>query len=700
MSLAPYSNFDTGGETSGVTQSLLNNKQDVLNVNGNPINTTVLDTFVIGGAEENNATNSLVTASALENWFESIQSLFLTVLPGQNPGVRTGTINKSAPSTTNVTSCSAVVSFVNGELAPINTNITNLQNNKVNTSSVVSSVTDTNLTSTNIITEGALLNFISSNPQLTTNGVSIVNVQPRLYARSITETTNANFAFIKSGVNDLTSGFNATKDNRLATMACTDAHITNQINSLVPILISNAFVNPTFSGTVTMPNPTNINVGTLLGTTPLSTYISDSIDDHTFTGAIDMTSINLYGNSHLQFPVNISGLGVLNPTSTAYLSVYCEDVYIGGNSSSIGNSVQTSLNGKVDNPYVGFTIPATVNNTNLGYLANVSSDIQQQFTDVTTSINTLDSTLTASITAVDNGVTAKTFNPLILGNTTLYNINYSGVDTLGVTNNSVDPVNRILHPVVCSELYTGGTTTTIGTSLTSRLNLKVNTADTTTTVVSGDSKLVSSGGVYTYVQTQVTAVNTALANKHPLTGFDTAPTNNSSNFLTSDTIYDMFNVLDNARQYQSMYPNYLYTQFGTAQIEVWYGWSGLAAQSFSDIISSININSSDFYTFGKFPGIGFYSYHTDYVPSIIFFGPTDTAPLNLPNLTVSDNFMVRWSWVSYAPITGSYTFRIGSDDGSRLQIRDSTSSSLNAVTVAVMDTDQGYTTTTGLLNNI
>ena len=62
--------------------------------------------------------------------------------------------------------------------------------------------------------------------------------------------------------------------------------------------------------------------------------------------------------------------------------------------------------------------------------------------------------------------------------------------------------------------------------------------------------------------------------------------------------------------------------------------------------------------------------------------------------------MVRWSWVSYAPYTGSYTFRIGSDDGSRLQIRDSTSTSLTPSTIAVMDQTQGYTTATGTFSMV
>jgi hypothetical protein len=700
MSTAPYSSFDPGGETSGVTQTLLDSKQDVLNVNGEPINTTVLDTFIIGGSEENNATKSLVTASALENWFEGIQTSFLTVLPGQSTGTRTGTINASAPSTTNVPSCSAVVTFVNTKLTPINTTIQFLLNNKVDQSLVVSSVTESNTSSSSIITEGALLNFIQSNPQLTTNGVDIVNVQPKLYARSFTETTDPSFNFIKSGVHDLTSGYDATKDNRLATMACTDIHITSKINSLVPTLISNSFASPTFTGTVTLPNPINILIQAGLGTSTLSDYLSDYIDGHTFSDGVDMTNIYLENSSYLQFPINVTGLGVLNSAENAYVPVFCQDVFIGGGPSGAGSSVQALINAKVSSPYLGFTIPTTVNNTNLGYLENVSSDIQQQFTTLTTSIINLDNTLTANISTVDNTITTRTFNPLILGNTTLYNINYSGVDTLGVTSNTANPVNRVLRPVVCSELYTGGTPTAIGTSLTSRLNLKVNTADTTPNVTQGDSKLVSSGGVYTHVAAEVTTLNTALANKHPLTGFDSAPTSSSNNFVTSGTVYNMFNNLDDARTHQTMYPSYLYTQLGTAQIEVWYGYPGINANNFGEIISSIGLNSTKFYQFGENPGLGSASYHTEYVPSIVYLGPSDASPLVLRNLTVNDNFMVRWSWVSYAPYTGSYTFRIGSDDGSRLQIRDSTSPSLSATTVVVMDDDQAYTTATGTFSMV
>jgi hypothetical protein len=261
----------TGLDSDGVDEALIASKQDVLKVNGEPINTTVLDTFVIGGAEENNATKSLVTANALETWFEGIQTSFLTVLPGQSSGSRTGTINPSAPSTANVPSCSAVVTFVNNKLTPIHANITNLQNDKVNTSLIVSSVTESLVSSGNIITEGALLNYVQSNPSLTTSGVNVVHVQPRMFARSITETTDVNFAYIKNGVNDLTSGFNATKDSRLATMACTDTHITSQISA--------SKVSPTFSGTVTLPPATSVRLNYGIFTRTLDDYIKAFILD-------------------------------------------------------------------------------------------------------------------------------------------------------------------------------------------------------------------------------------------------------------------------------------------------------------------------------------------------------------------------------------------------------------------------------------
>ena len=639
MSTAPYSSFDPGGETSGVTQTLLDSKQDVLNVNGEPINTTVLDTFIIGGSEENNATKSLVTANALENWFEGIQTSFLTVLPGQSTGTRTGTINASAPSTVNVPSCSAVVTFVNTKLTPINTTIQFLLNNKVDQSLVVSSVTESNTSSSSIITEGALLNFIQSNPQLTTNGVDIVNVQPKLYARSFTETTDPSFNFIKSGVHDLTSGYDATKDNRLATMACTDIHITSKINSLVPTLISNSFASPTFTGTVSLPNPINIQIAAGLGSDTLSDYLSNYIDGHTFSDGVDMTNIYLENSSYLQFNSS-TGLGVLNSAENAYVPVFCEDVFIGGDSVTPGTSIAGLIDEKVGVPYTGFFIPSGVTNTNLGYLTNVSSDIQQQFTTLTTSIINVDNTLTANITAVDNSVTSKTFNPLILGGTTLYNINYSGVDTLGVTSNEANPSSRVLQPVVCSELYTGGTPTTIGTSLTSRLNLKVNTADTTPNVTEGDSKLITSG-----------AVHTALAGKLNYREVVSTVTQSSQALITSGGVFTQFTTLTN-----------LITAL-TARVV---------------ILEAAIIPTPT-------PGLSGIKYNGYYGDSFTFFNTASQFsgfPQTYTSIVLGDegsNYSYRFTGNFTPNATGNWSFRTASDDASHFVITDSNGTSTTVV---------------------
>ena len=223
----PYSDFDSGGGVSGVTQTLLNSKQDVLNVDGQPINTTVLNSFTIGGSEQNNETNSLVTASALENWFEAIQGSFIKVGANPSSGVRVGTI-QNPPSTTDVPSCSAVVNHVTSKLTPINNQITALSNDKVDKSSVVSTLTASNLTSTNLVTEGGILNFVGNH--LTENSIPVVKVQPRLYRKVTSEITDPEFSFIRNDVYDIDSGFDKSINNALATMASTHNHIIDQIS--------------------------------------------------------------------------------------------------------------------------------------------------------------------------------------------------------------------------------------------------------------------------------------------------------------------------------------------------------------------------------------------------------------------------------------------------------------------------------------
>jgi hypothetical protein len=227
-----------------------------------------------------------------------------------------------------------VVTFVNNKLTPINTSITNLQNDKVNTSLIVSSIVSSNLSSSNLVTEGGILNFLG-NPVLTENGIPIIKSQQKLYARSITETTDPSFEFIKAGVHDLTSGYDATKDNRIATMACTDIHITSKINSLVPTLISNSFASPTFTGTVTLPNPINILIDGRTWNNTIIWLFNRLYRRYMYLKELDLTDIFLTRNSALQFPNNITGFGVINTARSAYVPVFCEDVFIGGDSTNV-----------------------------------------------------------------------------------------------------------------------------------------------------------------------------------------------------------------------------------------------------------------------------------------------------------------------------------------------------------------------------
>ena len=261
----------TGVDHDGIDELLLASKQDALKVNGQPISSVVLDTFTIGGSEENNAANSLLTAKAIEDWFEQVNQHLVMISPGQQgPSVRVGSINASSPSTLNVPSCAAVSSLVNTKLTPINATIQYLLNNKVDQSLVASSMLASNLSSSNLVTEGAILNFIGSS-QLNESGTPIIRVQPKLYARSITDVNDHSFSYIKAGVHDNTSGYDETKDNRIATMACTHNHITSQISA--------SKVSPTFSGTVTLPPATSVQLNYGIFTRTLDDYIKAFILD-------------------------------------------------------------------------------------------------------------------------------------------------------------------------------------------------------------------------------------------------------------------------------------------------------------------------------------------------------------------------------------------------------------------------------------
>ena len=117
-----------------ILQGLADNKQNLLSTeSGVPINTSVLDTFVIASDGDGNTNNSLLTARAVENWFEQLQNSLLMISPGQQgPGFRVGSISAS-PSGVNVPSCLATANYLQSKLSnyylknEVNTLFSNLE---------------------------------------------------------------------------------------------------------------------------------------------------------------------------------------------------------------------------------------------------------------------------------------------------------------------------------------------------------------------------------------------------------------------------------------------------------------------------------------------------------------------------------------------------------------------------------------------
>jgi hypothetical protein len=103
-------------------QSTLDSKQAALTVDGLPVSTTVLNTFSIASGGDGNPDNSLLTAKAIEDWFEQLQNSLLMISPGQSgPGFRVASISTVSPSAVNVPSCLAVSNLVSTRLADYST---------------------------------------------------------------------------------------------------------------------------------------------------------------------------------------------------------------------------------------------------------------------------------------------------------------------------------------------------------------------------------------------------------------------------------------------------------------------------------------------------------------------------------------------------------------------------------------------------
>ena len=123
--------IDSEGNITGIGQSDINGlvaalegKQAALTTaSGQPVSTVVLNTFALAaGGDGVGYSNSLLTAGAIENWFEALQTSLIMVSPGQSgPGFRVASISTASPSAVNVPSCAAVANLVSTRLADYST---------------------------------------------------------------------------------------------------------------------------------------------------------------------------------------------------------------------------------------------------------------------------------------------------------------------------------------------------------------------------------------------------------------------------------------------------------------------------------------------------------------------------------------------------------------------------------------------------
>jgi len=537
----PYSSFDSGGEVSGVTQTLLNSKQDVLNVDGQPINTNVLNSFSIGGSEQNNETNSLVTASALENWFEAIQGSFIKVGANPSSGVRVGTI-QNPPSTTDVPSCSAVVNHVTSKLTPINNQITDLTNNKVDKSSVVSNITASNLTSTNLVTEGGILNFVGTH--LTENGIPVVKIQPRLYRKVTSEITDTEFSFIRNDVYDIDSGFYKSTDNALATMACTHNHIIDQISE-------NKFGINLNLMSVEFRVPINNQGWDVLPSEipdPEITYLHQvAIED---SSQLTIIRVENNGNKYIYTPSKIQQLAL------PYYSVWLQNlpsnvnvihanpvtgfIYVLGST-----DVELDINWSIpiqtkvaDDSWTGVSYPIPTNNRALAYDHTTKGVcVLVRSTDTTVYSNSslswfeLDSLKGFTSTEIEGHThTDVNFSRLFLRDINM--IPVAPYNTYNVGLELVKADGSFYAPLLCADVFImSGTPNTV----TGLLAEKIDKPSPSFVWPSGvsDVELGYLSNVTSDIQQQIDTANSSIQQKHPLTAVDNTPTASSINLVES-----------------------------------------------------------------------------------------------------------------------------------------------------------------------
>ena len=183
---------------------------------------------------------------------------------------------------------------------------------------------------------------------------------------------------------------------------------------------------------------------------------------------------------------------------------------------------------------------------------------------------------------------------------------------------------------------------------------------------------------------------------------DATPVDGSTNAIQSSYLYNIFYDFETGRTGQDNYVMATDQYNGKANFQLWRAWSlvpgATSAQTFNELLTALGLDTTNFYVYNKWPvnsNNGF-TYWATSVPPIINTG-ADGESFKVDNVDVGDYILARWTFTTFVYTQGTYTFRLGADDGAKLLIRSISPQDNEPVAITVCDLDSRgtYRTTTG-----
>lgn len=714
-------------------QSSLNAKQAMLTVNGQAINTEVLGSFQIAANGDGpNAANSLLTAKAVEDWFEILETRLCLVSPAEaGPALRVGTIATSGPSSVNIPSCNAVSKFFGTKQtqlgwseATISTTIgigpgssvfylSSLKLNKpleIVVQQVVQSSTLTPL----LLLRGPRDN---GNPAMlfSTEANSMNDNNTHFDYANITPTTDAacglqigTYPFITtadqkrwrhiflratsdislyantyrlldstggSGPVDIDLGMATITTQEMARLKGVTSDIQTQLHAKQPsgtYLTPSSFNDTTLTGTVDLPAATSVN----LNATNLESYVDGRISSHEF-GHVDIGStLRLKNSTTYHSPALVA-----TNNSNVFQKVVCSELVIAATPSDTGTALSTLLAAKLDLPHTGFSWPSHVTDTVLSYL-DATSPIQGQIDSKQESgeylLASSDVTFSGTVgIPADSRIGGQSFNTYVDGRIQGHSFSYVDVGSVRIQGSTAshspalvatDTSNACI-PLVCSELVVATDIHSSGSSLTSLLSTKhPNTTVDSTPIIANTSHLVSSAGV----AAKFTSLSSVY---HPLTTVDAVPTeNNTTHLVSSHGVYsELSSKMPQTTIDDSVTPSSgNLVRSGAVHTAIQTSKTSLEALITALTVRVATLEASS--TNVGFTQQRYQGYYNDNYTGYFIDSRKDGVSAVVTSIILGDegsNYSYKWSAIFVPDQSGSWTFRTQSDDASHVLVGSS-----------------------------